>query len=227
MTKDLIPMRTLARKTLPVLIGTALVLSSCVLRPKVAYNPRVDFSKIRRVGVMTFSGPGGAAAADILTQDLVSAGVDVVERQRLDSVLQEQHLSESGVFDPQTTVALHKILGVDALIIGSVTSYSPGQSYLVQSGDSAIRVGENVTPVPSRNIYSSGSVLGVPNTQILSTAASVGLTSRMVDVQTGSVLWSARMNYEGFDTEATMETITSSFVKSLAAVWPSVQIRKR
>jgi hypothetical protein len=70
--------------------------------------------------------------------------------------------------------------------------------------------------------YSEGSVPGVPNSQLLSTTANVSLISRMVDVQTGSVLWSASMAYEGFDTASAMSGITDAFVNSLEAIWPGI-----
>jgi curli biogenesis system outer membrane secretion channel CsgG len=190
---------------------------------KVAYNPRTDFSAIRRIGVVTFAGPSGGAAADILTQDLLAAGVQIVERQRLDAVLDEQELARTGVLDPETAVKLRKVLGVDALIVGSVSSYSPGQSYLVQNDGAAVRVGAGVTPVSGRSVHVGGEVWGLPNTQMVSTASTVGLIARMVDVQTGTVLWSARMNYEGFDAETAMSTITEAFVKSLVKVWPALR----
>ncbi len=193
------------------------LLAACA-RPRVAFNPKADFSKVRRVGVATFAGPNGGAAADIMAQDLVEAGLDVIERNRLNAVLDEHSLVQTGVLDPDTAVKLHKILGVDALVIGSVTSYSGGQSYLVQTDDADIKIGGSVTPLASRNVYSRGQVLGVPNTHIISTAASVGLVARLVDVQTGSILWSARMTYEGFDGESAMAAITQSFVKSLTTL---------
>lgn len=193
---------------------------------KVAYNPKTDFTKIRRVGVVTFAGPNGGAAADIMTQDLVATGVDIIERQRLDAVLDEQRLAQTGVLDPETAVKLRKVLGVDALVVGAVTSYSPGQSYLVQSDDGSgttIQVGGGVTPVSGRNVYVGGQVWGLPNTQMVSTASTVGLVARLVDVETGTILWSARMNYEGFDAETAMATITEAFVKSLVKVWPALR----
>lgn len=71
-------------------------------------------------------------------------------------------------------------------------------------------------------VYSEGSVAGLPNAQLLSTTANVSLLSRMVDVQTGSILWSASMSYEGFDTSSAMSGITDAFVKSLEPIWPGL-----
>ncbi len=215
------PHRLITRWTAAALLGGLAFLSGCV-QPQVAYNAKADFSNIHRVGVATFSGPNGNAAADILTQDLLNLGIDVIERQRLDAVLDEQRLAQNGVLDPETVKKLQRVLGVDAIFLGSVSSYSPGQNYLVQTNDAQIQVGSTVTPVSGRNVYPGMSVHGLPNTQVVTTASSVGLTARLVDVETGSVLWSARMSYEGFDTESAMSAITTSFAKSLSSRWPAV-----
>ena len=55
-----------------------------------------------------------------------------------------------------------------------------------------------------------------------SSAAQASLISRMVDVETGSILWSGRMRYEGIDVQSTMAGITSSFAKSLVPLWPAL-----
>jgi hypothetical protein len=44
----------------------------------------------------------------------------------------------------------------------------------------------------------------------------------MVDVETGSVLWSGRMSYQGYDIASAMAAITASLAKSLVPLWPSL-----
>ena len=169
---------------------------------------------------MTFNGPQGDLAADLLTQSLVARGADVVERQQLSSVMQEQSLSSSGSFDPATAKKLGKLLGVDALFLGTVAESTPPSTYLVNSSNDAIV--NTVTKVSGNNVYSEGSVLGLPNSQLLSTTANVSLVTRMVDVETGSIMWSAFMAYEGFDIPSAITGITSTFVRSLSPIWPSL-----
>lgn len=200
-------------------------LSSCA-GPNVAVNLRADFSAIRRVAVSPFSGTGGEAAADMIAQDLLARGADVVERQRLEAVLREQSLSGQGLLDPATVKRVGKILGVDALIVGTVTNYSPGQSYLVYSGGAGTILGATVTPIAGRTVYSQGPAVGVPGSDVVTSAAAVGLVARMVDVETGSVLWSARMTYEGFDVDTAMAAVTGSFADSLVPIWPQLRSLK-
>jgi curli biogenesis system outer membrane secretion channel CsgG len=207
---------------LPIL---ASALAACVT-PQVAFNAKADFQLVHRVAVAAFSGPGGEQAADMFLQDMLARGADVVERQRLDALLQEQHLSSSGILDQGTVKRVGKILGVDAIFLGTVTNYVPGQSYLVSTPSPNTVVIGNVTPIQGKTLYSGGWAPGMPDSQVVTSAASVGLIARMVDVETGSVLWSARMNYEGFDTETAMAAITESFADSLVPIWPSLRAMK-
>ncbi|MHB0995705.1 MAG: CsgG/HfaB family protein [Elusimicrobiales bacterium] len=206
-------------KKITLLLPAALLLAACAT-PKVAVNPRADFSAIKRVAVLSFSGAQGDLAADIMTQSLMERGADVIERQRLDAVMREQSLTASSAFDPSTAKQLGRLLGVDALFVGTVAQNTPQSSYIVNN--SKVNLGSGVTQVSNSTVYSEGSVMGLPDSQILSTTANVSLISRMVDVQTGSVLWSASMGYEGFDTTSAMAGITDAFVASLEAIWPGI-----
>lgn len=201
-------------------LALAAALSGCATNMQVAVNPNANFGAVKRVAVVTFGGPQGDAAADAMTQYLVGYGANVVERQRLQSVLGEQQMGASGVLDPSTVKRVGKILGVDALIVGTVSDLTPSRSYILQTGASVIVGG--VTPIDGRNIYPVGGVPGSPDSQVIASAASVGLTARMVDVETGSILWSAMMSYEGFDTASAMRSIAQSFIDSLVPVWPSL-----
>lgn len=201
------------------LLPVLLLLAACAA-PRVAVNPRSDFSSVKRVAVISFSGPSGELAADLMTQSLLMYGADVVERQRLDAVLREQSLADSGSFDPATARQLGKLLGVDALFVGTVAESTPQSSYIVSQSDNPRHT--TMTQVSGGTVYSEGSVMGMPNSQLLSTTANVSLLSRMVDVQTGSVMWSASMAYEGFDVASAMTGITDAFVRSLSPIWPGL-----
>jgi curli biogenesis system outer membrane secretion channel CsgG len=201
------------------ILGVTLWMIGCAT-PQVAVNSHADFSRIHRVAVATFNGAGGDVAADLLTQDLLNHGADVVERQRLDALLAEQHLATDQTLDAATVKRIGKILGVDAIFVGTVGGSTPSQSYLVTT--SRHNRYSNVTPVNSGNLYPEGPAFGVPDSQVLTSDAQASLIARMVDVETGSVLWSGRMSYEGVDVQSTMAGITSSFAKSLVPLWPDL-----
>jgi curli biogenesis system outer membrane secretion channel CsgG len=210
---------TMKKNLLPAL----LLLSACAT-PNVAVNPRADFTAVKRVAVLSFGGQQGDLAADLLTQSLLARGADVVERQRLNAVMEEQRLTASTAFDPSTAKQLGRLLGVDALFVGTVAESTPQSSYIVSGAENARRT--TVSQVSGGSVYSEGTVLGLPNSQLLSTTANVSLVSRMVDVQTGSVLWAASMSYEGFDVSAAMNGITEAFARSLAQIWPELIIQR-
>ncbi len=83
----------------------------------------------RRIGVVDFenkSGYGqgrlGTAASDVLITELTKTGkFVVVERGKLNKIFEEQKLQASGAIDPRTAVKVGKILGLAALVTGSIS----------------------------------------------------------------------------------------------------------
>lgn len=62
----------------------------------------------------------GTAIAGMIVSDLVGApGLEIVERERLDDLLTEVELGESGFVDPKTAQKLGKGLGAELVLIGS------------------------------------------------------------------------------------------------------------
>lgn len=189
--------------------------------PQTAINSRADFSKIKRVAVLSFKGNKGDVAADMMVQSLIQYGADVVERQRLEDVLREQNLTAENVLSHSAVRKIGKILGVDAIFVGSVIDIKNNSSYIAQTNSSNPQ--NTINQVSGKTIYSAGSVVGIKDAQILSTTAEVAMAARMVDVETASVMWSAYMSYEGFDIASAMSSISVFFVKSLTAIWPELK----
>ena len=66
----------------------------------------------------------GKAGADLLITKLVQDGnVSVIERDAIDKLLTEQNLTNSDRTDPTTAAKLGRILGVDAIVMGTITHY--------------------------------------------------------------------------------------------------------
>ncbi|WP_433975217.1 CsgG/HfaB family protein [Tunturiibacter lichenicola] len=117
----------------------------------------------------------GATLSDLIINRLVADGkFIVIERAALDKIIKEQNFSNSDRADPSTAVKLGKIAGVDAIVIGSITQFG---------GESS----KKATNIPIR-IHG----LNVPlaNSQKTSTVT-VGVTARMIDTSSGSILASA------------------------------------
>ncbi len=82
----------------------------------------------------------GKGIADMLVTNLVRNGTySVIERKQLDRVLQEQNFQQSGRADPSSAVQLARLLGVDAIIIGSITQFGRDDKKLGIAG--GVRVG--------------------------------------------------------------------------------------
>jgi curli biogenesis system outer membrane secretion channel CsgG len=92
-----------------------------VLRPS-----KVDMSSHRSLAVVDFDGPGnsGAVVADRLTAAILKADYfTMMERSRIQEILSEQALGLTGAIDMETAPEVGQILGVKALIFGTVGAY--------------------------------------------------------------------------------------------------------
>ena len=113
--------------------------------------PEKELTGVEKISIMDFKGEKGKLLADYMTSFLMqdergihdlsggffSKGTEgntylkgartnvfsLVERTEIDKVLQEQNLSNSGLIDDTQAAEIGKILGIDAIITGSV-SYS-------------------------------------------------------------------------------------------------------
>ena len=92
-------------------------------------NANADLKK--RIAVSRFadrSGGGyshvGDGVADMLTTALVKSGkFIVIERAEFDKILDEQKLGQAGVVTPESAPKVGKALGVELLVIGSVSEF--------------------------------------------------------------------------------------------------------
>lgn len=96
----------------------------------------------RRVGVVDFENKTaygqqrlGQAASDILITELVKTGkFIVVEREKMNKLLEEQKLGMSGAIDPNTAAQVGKILGLSAIVTGAISNFgvrTTGSDYLI------------------------------------------------------------------------------------------------
>ncbi|MDD5686787.1 MAG: FlgO family outer membrane protein [Elusimicrobia bacterium] len=87
-----------------------------------------------KVAIMPFAytdkrkSDGGIIIAERLTTRIVKLKkLQVIERELLEKVVQELHLESSGIADVETTKQLGKVLGVDAIITGTLLDVEDGQ----------------------------------------------------------------------------------------------------
>ena len=118
----------------------------------------------------------GAGLADVLVKELLKSGTySVIERRALDQVLKEQNFSNSNRADAKSAAAIGRVLGVQAIIIGSVTQFGLEES--------AVAVGSGSLGRLTRGVLGAG--------KRVNTKATVGMTARMVDAGTGEILTAA------------------------------------
>lgn len=85
-----------------------------------------DYSTVQSNVNALFGGNNdiGKGIADLLVEKMVKGTVySVVERKALDKILDEQNLSNSDRNDPNTAAKVGRILGVDAIVVGSITQF--------------------------------------------------------------------------------------------------------
>jgi curli biogenesis system outer membrane secretion channel CsgG len=133
----------------------------------------VEASAARAVGT---SQDVGGFLADVVVKELLKGSVyTVVERRAIDQVLKEQNFSNSNRVDPKTAAAIGRLLGVDAIIMGSVTQFGIEES--------AVELGSGTLGRVTRGVLGGG--------KRVNSKATVGMTARMVDTKTGEVLTAA------------------------------------
>ena len=116
----------------------------------------------------------GKGIADLLVDKLVNDGqYSVIERKELDKILAEQNFSNSNRADPSSAAAIAKVLGVQAIIIGSITQFG--------RDDKSVGVGGGALG----NVTGRFGLGGVRKSEA---NAVVQITARMIDTSTAEIL---------------------------------------
>src|ERR1017187_4843134 len=112
----------------------------------------------------------GKGIADMLVDRLVNDGVySVIERNQLAKILAEQNFSNSDRADPSTAAKIGRVLGLDAIVIGSITQFG--------RDDKNTNIGGGALG----NVTGRFGVGGVHKSQA---TAVVQVTARMIDTST-------------------------------------------
>ena len=178
--------------------STAQEIKCFILEP-----PEQTLIGIKKIAVMDFYGSYGRVVSDYLISTLLEKGrgittikgglfskdkegktylngaqtniFTIVERSRLEQVLSEQSLGKTGVIDETQAASLGKVLGVDAIIIGTVNPISDQtdtrEEVQVYRNDQWIKVmGDCVTNKVS--VETRMRIINVNNGQIIGTKQS-------------------------------------------------------
>jgi curli biogenesis system outer membrane secretion channel CsgG len=119
----------------------------------------------------------GKGVADMLVDQLVQDGkLSVIERKALDKVLAEQNFSNSDRADPASAAKIGKLLGVDAIIIGSISQFG---------------FDDKKTDIGGGALGGITGRFGVSGVRRSRSSAVVGLTARLISTETGEILATA------------------------------------
>lgn len=114
----------------------------------------------------------GKGISDLLVDKLLKDGkYRLIERSALDKILAEQNFSNSDRADPNTAAKIGKVLGVDAIIIGSITQFGRDDQHTNVGGGG----------------YGLGR-FGLGGVGTSKAKAVVGITARVINVSTGEIL---------------------------------------
>jgi len=179
-------------------------------------SPKVTALGIKRVAVLPFENlTGERAAAGIAAEEfnlqLGKTGLyDLVERGRIEELWREQDLDTLGRFDASTAARIGRMLGAEAVILGSVTKFVPHPEMMPDTVASAYDEHHHRHDAPPVVIVDNDrhdnawqvftaviaivSVVGIIFllTRPKAPAAEVGIQARLVDVESGEVIWQAK-----------------------------------
>ena len=114
----------------------------------------------------------GKGIADLLVTDLVKDGsFSIIERKALDKIMTEQNFSNSNRADPTSAAKLGKLLGVDAILIGSITEF-----------------GNETKKTGLGGAGGNWGGFGLGGLSHSNSKANVGIDARLVNVDTGEIL---------------------------------------
>lgn len=84
----------------------------------------VNLGSIKKIAIVRFDGQGGDVIANKVMTRLVESGrFDVFERSQVAKILNEHEMRMTGLVDESSAAKIGKMLGAEALIIGSVDTY--------------------------------------------------------------------------------------------------------
>ena len=116
----------------------------------------------------------GKGITDLLVEKLVNGGsFSVIERKALDTIINEQNLSNSDRFDSNSAAKIGRLLGVDAIITGSITQFG--------RDDKSTNVGGAAVGGITRRF-------GIGGVGKKESKAVVGVTARIINTDTAEIL---------------------------------------
>jgi len=171
--------RTLWMLALVLAVAAGLVERPANAQGAPARKPRIavldfDYATVRTDSAAWFGSDIdiGKGIADLLVTGLVKDGsYSVIERKALDKIMSEQNFSNSNRADPTSAAKIGKLLGVDAILVGSITKF-----------------GNDTKKTGLGGAGGNWGGFGMGGFGHSKTNANVGIDARLVNVDTGEIM---------------------------------------
>lgn len=147
---------------------------------------------------------GRGISALLIVKLVQDAKYTVIERTELDKILNEQNFANSDRADTTTAAKIGRILGVDAIILGTVTRFGPDDKHTSSGGGGGALLGRGggVKTVKSKAVVGiSSRLINVTNGEIITAFTATGESAKAGDI--------SRFGGMGFD------MVSSDFTNSL------------
>ncbi|HEX8813486.1 MAG TPA: CsgG/HfaB family protein, partial [Terracidiphilus sp.] len=155
------------------LIAVSLPSASAQRKPRIAVLD-FDYGTVRSY-VQAYFGTDvdlGKGITQMLVTDLVKDGTyTMIDRAAMDKILAEQNFSNSNRADPSSAAKIGKLLGVDAIIVGTITEFGNETKNQGLGGGG----GSGWT----------GAIAGIHHSK---SSTNVGLNARIINVDTGEIM---------------------------------------
>jgi curli biogenesis system outer membrane secretion channel CsgG len=176
------------RAGISLLLFLCFFISSCAVQ-SIVIKPGYDFTKIKRVAVLDFKDAAYYPNSGSMASELFV-----------------KYLLKTG-YNVIERAELDSILKEYQLSAQGIIDRSQTKEFGKIAGVDAIITGSIPTAVPERDYYENGNIRYI--------AAQVGLTCRMISVETGEVLWAGSNTFDAMNMQTAFEYLVSSLVDQL------------
>lgn len=170
------------------------LLTSCVT-PRATFYKSFDPQKVSVIAVGEFKSYSGYTSSGDMVKNLMI-----------------EHLLRRGY-----TVKEQISEDVEYILTGSVTKFLPEKKYLVYTGTDKqqIMIGGPLTEISGSYVYNIGSAFGIPNSEVVATNSTVGVSARLIEKKTGNIVWTASFVYEALTVETAADIVVNYLITSL------------
>jgi curli biogenesis system outer membrane secretion channel CsgG len=187
-----------------------------------------DYATVRSTSAAIFGTDQdiGRGICDLIVEKLVQSGnYSVIERKALDKILAEQNFSNSDRADTNSAAKIGRVLGVDAIIMGSITQFGRDDKSTGVGGGAASRVtgrfglGGVKRSEAKAVVAISARMINTDTAEILATAKGIGESARkgtsLLGAGGGDIVGGGRVDMTSKNFSATIigEAVDSAVVQ--------------